>query len=58
MVKQISSGVKASFKEVVKAKRDIENENKRFDELNNNIIEECDFSRKDRRVFEETDFDT
>lgn len=58
VVKEISIVVKRNYRLLVKAKREIEEETKRFDELNNNIIEECDFSRKDpKEVIADTDFD-
>lgn len=47
MVKAISLAVKGHFRELVRVKRALEQEGQRVDDFNRNIIEECDFSRKD-----------
>ena len=45
-VKEISQLIKENYKEAVRAKRHIEEELQRNEELNNNVIEDLDFSRR------------
>ena len=46
-VKEIGVKVKGFFRRWLKQRKEMEEDEKRLDELNKNIIEEMDFSRKD-----------
>jgi predicted phage-related endonuclease len=46
-VKEVSQLLKENYKEMVRVKKHVEEELERNDELNNNIIEENDFSNRD-----------
>ena len=47
-MKVIVGKVKGLYRELVKVKKEVEQEFRKMDEFNQNVIEEdCDFSRKD-----------